>query len=55
MDTVDVIAAGYEWVCPNPECDYRNLIIEIPSNEKVTCHDCGVTYTINPPEHAHQH
>ncbi|KKM71892.1 hypothetical protein LCGC14_1426110 [marine sediment metagenome] len=48
MKTVDLIASGYEWECP--ECEYLNDEIEV--TEKVTCPGCGNEYETNPPEHA---
>lgn len=49
METVDLIAAGYEWDCPN--CDWHNN--EIEAKEQVTCSNCRQTFATNPPEHAH--
>jgi len=48
-ESVDLIASGYEWICPN--CDYPNHEIEI--TESVDCKDCGNWYKTNPAEHAH--
>ncbi|MGB7537762.1 MAG: hypothetical protein WBM17_04415 [Anaerolineales bacterium] len=47
-DAVDLIAAGYEWVCP--ECDQLNRVIEW--REKVVCAKCKRDFEANPPEHA---
>lgn len=47
-ETVDLVASGYEWICPN--CDHFNH--EIEANAEVTCRECGRTYETNPPEHA---
>lgn len=59
METVDLIASGYEWVCP--KCGKLNHEIEV--TETVTCHDdedcdgcgkgCGKTYETESPEHAY--
>ncbi len=39
-ETVQLIAAGYEWFCP--PCDHVNKTIEI--TEDVTCEICGREY-----------
>ncbi len=39
-ETVQLIAAGYEWFCP--PCDHVNKTIEI--TESVTCEICGREY-----------
>ncbi len=49
-DEVDLIASGYEWTCPDPECDTFNHEIEI--TEDVTCKTCGRTYSVNNTYHA---
>ena len=46
---VDLIASGYEWVCPM--CDKFNREIEI--TEKVSCVNCGDTFTVGDFEHAY--
>ena len=48
-ETVDVIASGYEWICP--VCDYFNNEIEITG--KVKCRGCKQTFKTNPAEHAY--
>ncbi|MEM3452110.1 MAG: hypothetical protein QW835_00590 [Candidatus Hadarchaeum sp.] len=48
METVDLIASGYEWICPN--CDKVNA--EIEWRETVVCRHCGQQYETNHPEHA---
>lgn len=48
-ERVDLIASGYEWICPN--CEKYNR--EIESKEHVTCGQCGKTFETNPPEHAY--
>jgi len=47
---VDVIASGYEWVCP--ECGELHTIYEFPKNPIVRCPDCGCKVELNIPEHA---
>lgn len=48
METVDIIASGYEWVCPN--CETLNDEIEV--KEDVKCKRCGDYFVTNCPEHA---
>lgn len=47
MAFVDIIASGYEWICP--VCEHLNNEIEV--TEKVTC-KCGKVFYTNPAEHA---
>lgn len=49
MRKVDIIASGYEWVCP--DCETFNTEIEI--NETVKCVCCGVEFETDLPEHAY--
>jgi len=48
MEKVDIIASGYEWVCP--ACGELNK--EIEWREVVTCRYCAETCEANLPEHA---
>jgi len=48
MDSVDIIASGYEWICP--ECERYNTEIEI--TEIVTCSGCSEKFETDPAEHA---
>jgi len=48
-NSVDLIASGYEWECP--ECE--ELHREIEYREQVACCACGKVYETNPPEHAY--
>jgi hypothetical protein len=51
---VDLIATGYEWLCPAcPEGNGYQRIAEI--TEFVTCGVCGTTFETAPPEHAYKH
>ncbi|MBW1845556.1 MAG: hypothetical protein JRI94_00115 [Deltaproteobacteria bacterium] len=43
METVGLIASGYEWTCP--ECDTLNKEIEIYN--QVTCQNCERTFEVN--------
>jgi uncharacterized protein (DUF983 family) len=49
LDSVDLVASGYEWECP---CGKLNKEIEI--TEQVTCSECGQRYNTNPAEHAYE-
>lgn len=49
MDSVELIASGYEWVCP--KCDCVNDEIEI--TEEVECDMCGFKFTVSEIHHAH--
>lgn len=51
MEAVDMIASGYEWICP--ECESFNTETEV--GEFVTCGECGMDFETNPPEHAYHH
>ena len=47
MEFVDIIARGYEWICP--ECNFHNANYEWIS--EVECVNCGKEFQTNPPEH----
>lgn len=49
--TVTLIASGYEWVCPDEECEHFNREIEI--TDTVTCRKCSKTYNVDEAYHAH--
>lgn len=51
MDEVELIAAGYEWYCPDEECECFNREIEI--TETVVCDGCGKTFKVSDAYHAH--
>ena len=46
---VDIIASGYEWVCPI--CNILNK--EIEYSAVVQCGDCEKKFNTYPPEHAY--
>jgi len=48
--SVDIIASGYEWMCPN--CEAFNRIAEIPSDEKVECDACHKAFPMSDYHHA---
>lgn len=50
METVDIIASGYEWTCP--ECNRLNK--EIEYTQQVQCKQCQQTFETGLPEHAIQ-
>lgn len=47
-DTVDIIAKGYEWICP--KCEFLNT--EIEYTKQVQCFICERVFETNPPKHA---
>lgn len=47
-EMVDVIASGYEWICP--KCEHFNT--EIEYTEQVKCSMCERVFLTSPPEHA---
>jgi len=48
-ECVDIIASGYEWVCP--VCDRLNK--EIAWAEEVKCPKCKITFKADVPTHAY--
>ena len=50
IPVVDVIASGYEWICP--ECGEMHDIIEFPRNPIIRCLDCNFKVELDLPEHA---
>jgi hypothetical protein len=48
MDTVDLIASGYEWTCP--KCETLNE--EIAVTEKVSCRKCRRIFNVEDYQHA---
>ena len=46
---IDVIAIGYEWVCP--ECLHLNQTDCY--KEQDICGNCGLEFTLNDPEHCY--
>lgn len=48
--TVELIASGYEWTCPN--CDHFHVIVEV--TETVKCNGCHKVYKTDSPEHAYE-
>jgi len=49
MESVELIASGYEWECP--ECEWLNLEIEI--TEIVTCTKCNKRFKVDNFYHAY--
>lgn len=47
--TVELIASGYEWICP--KCD--NYQKEIEAKGQVTCTECQSTWETGEIHHAH--
>jgi hypothetical protein len=52
LPTVDLIASGYEWICPDPDCETFNETIQV--EETVTCKNCRMTYQVGEVLHAEQ-
>ncbi len=52
MEQVNLIASGYEWICP--ECERFNTEIEV--TETVICKglDCRAEFETTPPEHVYK-
>ena len=50
-ETVDLIASGYEWVCP--QCDQLNLEDTIP-NGSVWCKACGGNFQQGDHDHCYE-
>lgn len=50
IETVGVIASGYEWICP--QCNKLNKIIAIPRNPLQPCAECKFFSELDIPEHA---
>ena len=48
ITSVELIASGYEWICPN--CDDINHEIEV--TERVQCDNCHASYDVADYEHA---
>ena len=46
-NTIQLIASGYEWICP--ECEHLNHEIEIV--EVVKCQNCGEKYLVDEALH----
>jgi len=51
VGVVEFIASGYEWTCPNDECDTFHQTIETKSIVK--CTECGRMYQVDGAYHAY--
>ena len=51
MDSVEIIASGYEWTCP--ECNTLNHEIEVPETVRCCNLQCNTDFTTEPPDHAY--
>lgn len=49
METVDIIASGYEWICP--ECNTLNKEIEYTERVKCSNPQCFTEFETDLPEH----
>ena len=54
LETVDVIASGYEWICLT--CNELNQIDAVPKTGIVICsyEECGAKFTLDLPEHCRE-
>ena len=54
LEVVDVIASGYEWICP--VCNELNQIVAIPKTGTAICgfEDCGHKVALDLPEHCRE-
>lgn len=44
-ETVEIVAKGYEWLCPNPQCEEMQEEDTIqPDVPDLTCQSCGTNY-----------
>ena len=56
METVELIASGYEWICPfcydegNPDCTQH----EIEITDTVTCRTCDEVFRTDEIHHAYK-
>ena len=51
LEPVEIIASGYEWICP--KCEALNKIHEIPQGEIVKCIHCNTKFRIEDFYHAY--
>lgn len=52
IETVDLIASGYEWECP--KCCHLNKEIEALHFVQCRNKNCLAKYETEPPEHAYE-
>lgn len=50
-DTLDLVASGYEWLCP--QCDEIQHEDIVPEADDLTCQNCGANYKKGNISHAH--
>ena len=50
-DTVDLVASGYEWLCP--QCEEVQEEPIVPETDDLTCQSCGANYIKGNINHAH--
>lgn len=52
LESVDIIASGYEFNCPN--CDTNNTLIAIPKyGTAIECHSCHEKFAVSEALDAH--
>lgn len=52
LQSVDLIASGYEWICPDPECETFNR--EFEARSTVQCESCRAVYQVDEVHHAYK-
>lgn len=52
METVSIIASGYEWDCPR--CGNDHQLSAYPRNQFVQCECCEQEYQLDLPDHARE-
>jgi len=50
LDKIELIAKAYEWICPT--CGAHNVIKAVPTEEIVTCEECGEKFEVGDYHHA---
>jgi uncharacterized protein (DUF983 family) len=51
LPIADVIASGYEYICPY--CEEFHEVPGYPKQSVVSCQECGEEFGLNIPEHAY--
>lgn len=53
---IDIIAAGYDWICTNFWCQEHNHLDACPAGvyPEIVCKKCKAKYIINGVNHAYE-
>lgn len=58
METVELIAAGYEWICLNCNADNKEVTLPLPEPSRlfgtVTCAVCGMSFEAGNAHHVEE-